>query len=361
MKILQINKHAWPHYGGIERVVDNINQSLSEQVQVDVLCVAESGEQDIEHNASTTIYRAKAGLKIMSMPISFDFFRLAKNLLPHYDWLILHHPFPLGFLIYLLFGRRNKTAVWYHSDIVRQKFTGWLLGPLFRATLQRVDKIIVSDLSIAENSLLLRPFLSKVTVIPFALDLAPYNEEAQLAGEKLRQDTGKPLVLTVGRLVYYKGHEYLIQAMAGLDAQLMIIGDGPLKDQLTTLIEELGLNNITILESQADLLPYYHAADIFTLPSVAPSEAFGVVQLEAMAAGKPVINTDLPTGAKTVSLHGETGLTVAPTNVTALHGAIATLLNNPELREQYGRAARRRVERLYSFEQFRNRLLDTLQ
>jgi glycosyltransferase involved in cell wall biosynthesis len=360
MKIIQINKHAWPHYGGIERVVDNINQSLSGHAQVDVLCVAEQGQQDIEHKQGTTIYRAKAGLKLMSMPISWDLFSLAKKLLPRYDWIILHHPFPLGFLVYLLYGHRVKAAIWYHSDIVRQKFFGWLIRPLLRATLRRVDKVIVSDLSIAKNSSVLRPFLHKVVVIPFALDLAPYTEEARLAGQRLRHEAGKPLVLTVGRLVYYKGHEYLLRAMVGLEAQLIIIGTGALKEKLEILIQDLKLNNVSILESMEDLLPYYYAADVFTLPSVAISEAFGVVQLEAMAAGKPVINTDIPTGARTVSLHGQTGLTVAPANVSALHGAIATLLSNPELKEQYGRAARLRVEEHYSFEQFRQRLLNVL-
>jgi rhamnosyl/mannosyltransferase len=94
-----------------------------------------------------------------------------------------------------------------------------------------------------------------------------------------------------------------------------------------------------------DLAPYYQACDVFVLPSIAPSETFGVVQLESMASGTPVINTDLPTGVPEISVHGETGLTVAPGDSDAMAAALRTLLADRALRGSMGEDARREPER----------------
>jgi glycosyltransferase involved in cell wall biosynthesis len=148
----------------------------------------------------------------------------------------------------------------------------------------------------------------------------------------------------VGRLVYYKGFEFLIRAMQGVDANLLIIGSGPLHDDLRREIAALGLDNrVTILSDVDDTRPYYAACEIFVLPSVARSEAFGIVQLEAMAAAKPVINTRLQSGVPAVSLHEQTGLTVRPGSVEELREAIGHLLRDPDLRERYGAAGLSRV------------------
>jgi glycosyltransferase involved in cell wall biosynthesis len=159
----------------------------------------------------------------------------------------------------------------------------------------------------------------------------------------------KPILLAVGRLVYYKGFEYLIRAMAEVDASLIIIGKGPRKQSLVALAEELGVSDkVTILDEVEDVNPYHHAADVFVLPSIARSEAFGIVQLEAMAAGKPVINTQLESGVPFVSPHGVTGLTVPPANASALAAAINELLGDQEMRSQFGAAAKARVQQEFT-------------
>jgi rhamnosyl/mannosyltransferase len=151
--------------------------------------------------------------------------------------------------------------------------------------------------------------------------------------------------------VYYKGFEHLISAMAHVDASLFIIGTGPLKANLTSLASNLRVSEkVTFLEHVENVHPYHHAADLFVLPSVARSEAFGIVQLEAMAAGKPVINTKLESGVPFVSQHGLTGLTVPPRDSWALAEAMNCLLNNEDLRRQYGASARRRAMGEFSLE-----------
>jgi len=127
----------------------------------------------------------------------------------------------------------------------------------------------------------------------------------------------------------------------------MIVGDGPLRNPLERLARELGVaDRIEFLgEMQPrEIVPYYHASDIFVLPSIARSEAFGIVQLEAMACAKPVVNTNLASGVPFASLDGVTGITVEPANADALVGAINRLLGDASLRAEYGEAAKRRVE-----------------
>jgi glycosyltransferase involved in cell wall biosynthesis len=161
---------------------------------------------------------------------------------------------------------------------------------------------------------------------------------------RLRAEYGARVVAAAGRLVYYKGFDYLIRAIAAVDAHLVILGDGPLRGELQALAKRAGVaDRVAFPGSVPDLAPYYHAADVFALPAVARSEAFGLVQLEAMAAGLPVVNTRLESGVPFVSRDGETGITVPPADAAALAGALGLLLDSPALRERYGQAARRRV------------------
>jgi rhamnosyl/mannosyltransferase len=167
----------------------------------------------------------------------------------------------------------------------------------------------------------------------------------------LRAQYGPRIILFVGRLVYYKGVEYLIKAMPEIEAKLILIGEGPLKKKLKEIVRSLSLWDKVVFQSpvpDSDLVAYYHACDVFVLPSVEITEAFGLVQLEAMACGKPVVSTALPTGVPFVNQHGKTGFIVPPRDHRALAQAINTLLSNPQLREQYGMYAKRRVEQEFN-------------
>ncbi|WP_238398228.1 glycosyltransferase [Halorussus salinus] len=168
-------------------------------------------------------------------------------------------------------------------------------------------------------------------------------------------DDSQPVLLFAGRLIYYKGLEYLVEAMVDVDATLLIAGDGDRREALEAHVGSLGIEErVRFLGYVTDeqLHRLYNRADVFVLPSSVPSEAFGIVQLEAMAHGTPVVNTDLPSGVPWVSQDGETGLTVPPRDSTALANAINELLSETDRRRQYGRNARLRAETRFSEERF---------
>src|SRR5260370_10280136 len=219
-------------------------------------------------------------------------------------------------------------ATW-HSDVIRQRRLAKMFEPIQRRFLANCGALIATSSNYVESSPDLHRLRKRTAVIPYGIAVDEFRDPpaAQLAA--IRRGRSTPLILAVGRLVYYKGFEYLIRAMTRIDATLMLVGDGPLRHSLERAARELGVaNRIEFLgEMQPrEIMPYYHAADLFVLPSIARSEAFGIVQLEAMACGKAVVNTSLDSGVPYASLDGVTGITVEPGSADALASAINRLL-----------------------------------
>jgi glycosyltransferase involved in cell wall biosynthesis len=149
----------------------------------------------------------------------------------------------------------------------------------------------------------------------------------------------------------------LLEAMAECGGSLILVGDGPLEGDLRRRAAELGIADRVLFAGRvddADLPAYYQASDVFVLPSIARTEAFGVVQVEAMAAGLPVVSTNLPTGVPWVNQDGVSGIVVAPEDPASLARAIDTLVRNVELRARLGKDASHRADALFS----RRRMLD---
>jgi rhamnosyl/mannosyltransferase len=143
----------------------------------------------------------------------------------------------------------------------------------------------------------------------------------------------------------------ILRALPATTGRLAIVGEGPLRQALQGLASDLGVaDRVDFLGAVSDpeLLALYHACDAFVLPSVTRAEAFGMVQIEAMACGKPVISTDVPSGVSWVNRHDETGLVVRAGDAAALAGAIRTLCADDVLRRRLGAGGRRRVEREFT-------------
>jgi len=352
VEVLQVNKLYYPWIGGVEKVVQDIAEGLKDKVAMSVLVCQSRGRGSCDCINGVSVHRAASIGMCLSMPVSLSFPLLLRKLSKDKDILHFHAPFPLGVMSYLLIRPKGKLIVWWHSDIVRQKNILRLYRPFLLQFLKKADKIIVATAQHIENSAFLKAFKNKCEIIPFGVDIKQFQVSSNIQQEvaKIRKNHGDKIVLFVGRLIYYKGVEYLIRAMKYVDGKLLIIGQGSLENKLRAVAAELQLGSKIVFLGKVEekkMVVYYHSCDVFVLPSVAHSEAFGIVQLEAMACGKPVINTDLQTGVPWVSRDGETGITVSPADSTALAKAINRLFEDSDLREKYGRNALIRVEKYF--------------
>lgn len=366
LRVLMVNKYySPPHLGGVEMVVRTLSEGLVEHAgaQVRVLVSNEARGRSEETIGGVEVVRLPRHLRLSSAPIALgmpaalrrESRRLGRDGHPEPpDVVHLHSPYPWGELSFLSAQPDLPSVLLYHSDIVRQKRMLAAYRPFLEKILDRVDLIVTSSPNMIENSEFLGPRATKCRVVPFGLPAARlYSTPAidQRASQLKAAHEGRRIVLFVGRLVYYKGVEVLVRAMTDVHADLVIIGEGPLEAGLRTLADEGGASGcMTFLPSQDDqeLLAWYRAADVFCLPSVARSEAFGLVQIEAHAAGTPVVSTDLPTGVPYANLHEVTGLTVPPDDVQALRQALVRLLQDEELRARLGRQAQARALREFT-------------
>lgn len=347
--VLQIGKYYPPHSGGMESHVEALVSGLQTDAELRVVVCGDRRRETLEVRDGVAVSRAGRWFEVASTAFCPGMIPLVAK--DTSSVVHLHLPNPMGCLAYLASGHAGKLVVTYHSDVVRQRRLARLFEPLLNEILARSAAIIVSTKEYLASSVALAPYRDKAHIIPFGINLEEFANPDWAAVHGIRSQYGDQLVLAVGRLVYYKGFEYLIRAMQFTPGRLVLIGDGPLRKSLTALASSLGLDQrISFLGNLPDRekLPYFRAAKVFAFPSIARSEAFGIAQIEAMAAGTPVVNTRLDSGVPAVSLDGVTGLTVAPKDPAALAAAISTLLTDSALHERLARAARVRAEKEFS-------------
>lgn len=362
-RMLHAAKWYWPSVGGIETAANDITGAVQGKADVDILVCSETGRENGITKDGVTIKRVPTLCNLCSTPLSFEYITAFRKMSKHADLIQIHAPFPLSDLALFLCKRKHtaKVAVWWHSDVVKQKKLLFFYRPLMKSMLKRADVIFVAGDAIAKKSAYLGPYADKVKVIPFGIDKNRYTLVADTGYLTDRlNDKSSIKLLFVGRLVYYKGVEVLLRAMqAASGCELFIIGTGELESSLVELSKQLKLEDKVHFLGRVgedELHSAFYDSDVFVLPSVSRSECFGLVQLEAMIFGKPVINTSLPTAVPEVSLNGETGITVTPGDVKELSEAINLLATNHELRESYGRAARLRCESHFSLEKMQSDL-----
>jgi rhamnosyl/mannosyltransferase len=267
-------------------------------------------------------------------------------------------PNPLAALAFLISRHPGKLILTHHADTLGRPVLRRFSDPIVRALMRRASRIIVTSNRYLDSSPELLPFREKCRVIPLGIDVQRAVCNDQEAITRVRQRFGDRLVLAVGRLVPYKGFDILLRAMKDVDAKLLLIGTGPQEDALRRLIALENLQHrVTMLGRVDDLRPYLAAASLFVLPSVTRSEAFGLVQLEAMAAGLPVVNTDINSGVPEICVSGEMGITVPPGDLVALAKAVQLLLNRDDLRAQFGIAAKARVESQFTTDRMADRTM----
>lgn len=360
LRVIQVNKLYYPHTGGIENVVRQLSLGLKDKVYLEVLVANEKLKTETEIIEDIKVTRVASLGRLQSAPLvpTFPFWLKKKRA----DIWHFHSPFPTGELSYLIGRPKGKLVLTYHSDIIRQKRLLRLYAPFLRSFLDKVDIVITASPQMIDSSPFLHPIAEKCRVIPFGIDTSRFNRTDRIVAKvsELGERHGEDFILFVGRLIYYKGLEYLIRAMAEIDKNLVIIGTGPMEAEMKTLAQELGIArrvDFVGKVSDDDLPAYYHACGLLVLPSIERSEAFGLVQLEAHACGKPTISTSLPTGVQFANLDRVTGLVVPPRDVEALATALKRILTDDALRAKYGSQAKARVESEFTVELMCERVL----
>lgn len=350
LKILEVNKAYFPHIGGIETLVKQYSEELGQfdtQVRTLVCCDNRGGSIRERVNGVPVIRAANFGT-YFSCPISTQFVKQFRRLSQKADVIHIHMPFPLADFAMLLSGFKGKVVLSWHSDIVKQKKLLTLYKPLLKYLLNRADMIFVATEGHIDGSDFLPEYREKCRILPYGITVEDYLniDRKPILTEKLT-DKNSVKVFFTGRLVYYKGVDVLLKAFRLVNGcELFIAGTGELEAELKAYAKEHNMDDkVHFLGFLPDdeLKQAYADCDIFVLPSVAKNEAFGIVQLEAMVYGKPVINTNLPSGVPHVSIHKKTGLTVPPSDFESLSAAILALARNRELREEYGKNAADRV------------------
>jgi len=362
--VLLTGRFSDEDFGGLERHVRSLVQALSGDCEF--VNVVGSREWRFEQDWSTgcPTYKLPALFHVTSMPVCptmpWEMRRLHRS--QAFRLVHMHFPDPMAHLSSLVLPTDIPVVITWHSDIVRQKRLLPFYRPLQDALLRRAAAIIgPTPVHFAASEELRRlPLSDRFRVAPFGIDVAffaaPHRNTAAI-----RARYPSPLVFALGRHVYYKGFEYLIDAMDMLPGvQLVIGGTGPLTETLRARAQGgTAGDRITFAGRipDADLPAYYQACDVFCMPSVERSEAFGFVQVEAMAAGKPVVCCELGNGVTYVNRHGETGLVVPPRDPRALAGALRKLLEDEPLRTRLGAGGRSRVNAEYTMRAMREATL----
>ncbi len=356
MRVVHVGKFYPPEYhGGLESVVALLNDELVRRgVEVAAVVAAVQGPTRVETWRGARIVRAKSFGVALSQPLAPSLGRLVRD--EPGDVVHLHHPNPLGDAAVL--GEARPLVVTQHSDIVRQRLLRPLYGPLLRRVFARARAITVGSEQYLRASAELRGFERTTRVIPFGIDPQRFALTPALAdaARRLRDGWGgRPVVLAVGRLVAYKGLDVLVEAVRGLPATVVIVGSGPEEARLRA---RAGPEVVFAGRVTDDLLvAHFHAADVFCLPSLTMAEAFGMVLLEAMACGKPLVTTRLPTGVTAINREGITGLTVPPGDAGALREALEAVLGDTARRDAMGRAARAVLDAEYTAARMGERFL----
>jgi glycosyltransferase involved in cell wall biosynthesis len=349
MRVLQIGKFYPPHVGGIESHLQTLCAELRCHADVKVIVANDAPRVRREEVEGVKLARMGKLFELAGAPVCKGMIREIRSI--DADIIHLHTPNPTGALAYLASRHRGRLVVTWHSDILRQRILRRLFLPIQKHILRLSSAIVVASEAYLRTSRPLASYRFKCRVIPYGVRLEKFEGGQDSRVDEIRRRYGPRIVLAVGRMVYYKGFEHLIRAMRGVRGTLILIGDGPLRKALEIQSANLRINSRVafIGELQDDAITsYYNAADVFVLPSTARTEAFGIVQIEAMASGTPVVNTSLESGVPTVSLHGITGLTVVPGDPDMLGSAINQLLDDPSLRALYGRNARCRAHEKFS-------------
>lgn len=351
MRILHIVKAYYPDVGGLETSARQIAEGAHERGhEVSVLCFGQTNEET-EING-VKIFRIKPLFNVGSASVSLRYIMMYRKLSVKADIIHFHIPNPFGELAFCLFGSHGaKTLCTYHLDPVKPKLFVWVYTKLLRLFMHKTDVICPTSPHYIISSKVICDFLEKCRTIPLGVDVSSFQnvshekiEEAERHVSHLRH----PRILFCGRFAYFKGIPCLLDALSMLpECTLIMVGDGQKRHDTEERIDELGLRDrvyLAGLQTGETYRAFFHVADIFAFPSTWP-ESFGIVGLEALASGLPVITTEIWAGSSYFNEDGKTGIIIPPNDPEALAEAVKTITGNEELRRSMSENAKIRAEK----------------
>lgn len=356
MKILQIGKF-WPVLGGVEKVMFDLTRGLSEKgIECDMLCASEGGKAEIIRlNDYGRVIVTRTLFKAKSTTISPQMVRILRRIARYYDIIHVHHPDPMAALALYSSGYEGNVILHWHSDILRQRMLKQIYRPLQHWLLKRADLVIHTSPNYAKGSVELQSVADKLRCVP--IGVRPIKPDDKIVEDIKKRVAGHKIIFSLGRLVPYKGFHNLILAARHLpdDYLVVIAGSGHLEQELKRLISENGLESKVIMLgriSDSDRDAWMAAASVFCLPSVEKTEAFGIVLIEAMSMGLPVIATKIPgSGTSWVNLDGFSGINVKCDNPLEIADAAIRIIDNMRP-DDYRANARKRWENLFTLDRF---------
>ena len=373
MRVLQLGKF-YPIRGGVEKVMWDLTIGLSlAGVACDMLCaiLKKDGpdKKDEPLYQGGGIFRFNEYGRVICVPawtkkaatmIAPAMVGWVRKHAAEYDIIHVHHPDPMAALALRLSGYKGKVVLHWHSDIVSQRFFLALYKPLQTWLIRRADRILGTTPVYVASSPYLKEVQEKCGYVPIGIDPIPFDVAH---AEAIRtRHSGKTLLFSLGRLVPYKGFSYLIDAMSLLPERFHLIlgGKGPLKEALEAQIREKNLQHrVTLLTGyipDETVYALFGAADIFVLPSVMKTEAFGIVQIEAMSCGTPVVATRIPeSGVSWVNKEGVSGRNAAPEDARSLADAILAVCDE---KDRFGEGAKALFGERYRIDKMINKILE---
>lgn len=348
-KIVHFGKYYPPDMGGIESVTQTLAEGASAAgYEVLIICF-DKAKSESNPNSVVKVQRYSIQKMISSQPLSWGYLLGAVREGRRADIVHLHAPNLVATLASFFIGKRPKLVVHWHGDIVGKGLLRRLVMPLEWLSLSRATSILATSQLYADSSKFIQAFSKKVRVVPLGVTSPEIKQGHEHLSPRLAAFVaGRRLVLCVGRLTAYKGFSVLIEAAKYFPDSVAIVvaGGGELLMPLTEHINREQLGGKVLLAgrvSDEELSALYRNADVFCLPSIERSEAFGVVLIEAMAYGLPIVATNIKgSGVPWVNAHHVSGMNVMPSDARGLAAACIEILNNPTLRLQLARGARER-------------------
>lgn len=358
MHILQCYKTARPFsMGGVEQVMHHLATGLVERGHQSTILTftPQKKVQEIDYNGYRVI-AVPSTKEIASMPLSYKGFSYFKTLCKKADIVHYHYPFPLMDLMHLIHPHDKPCVLTYHSDIIKQKNLLKLYKPLQHYFFKRMNQIVATSPAYIESSETLKNYKDKVTCIPLGME---DQKTFLISHDKLnewKEKLPKRFLLFIGVFRYYKGLEYLFQALEGLDYPLVLIGDGPEKNHLEQLKEKFNLKNVFFLGKldDADKYAVLTLSSGLVLPSHLRSEAFGLSLLEGAMFAKPLISCEIQTGTSFINQDKITGWVVNPCDKTSMQVALQDWYQDETRALEYGQNARSRFLELFQANQMVN-------